>query len=133
MVGGDAHIFPVAAFNGSNYLLVWDDLTDSGMCTIRCARVTPAGQILDSGDTICTAWSAWMPAVTANGANWLVAWHDWRNENCADVYAARIDAGGQVLDSGGFALGAGDVEHSQRRDSNRPRRWRPEGKTQAGH
>jgi len=110
-VGGDAHIFPTAAFNGTNYLLVWDDITDSGMCTIRCARVSPAGRVLDTaGVTICSAWSAWMPVVAANGTDWLAAWHDWRNEYCVGVYAARINAAGQVLDSGGFALGAGDVE-----------------------
>ncbi|MCX6842327.1 MAG: hypothetical protein NTX53_08625 [candidate division WOR-3 bacterium] len=109
VVGGDQHIFPVAAFNGSNYLLVWDDITDSGMCTIRCARVSPAGRVLDTvGVTICSAWSAWMPVVTANGANWLVAWHDWRSESNPGVYAARITSAGQLLDSGGFAVGTAD-------------------------
>ena len=113
VVGGDAHIFPVAAFNGANYLLVWDDMTDSGMGTIRCARVSPAGRVLDTaGVTICSALSTWMPVVTANGANWLVAWHDWRNEQYAGVYAARINAAGQLLDSGGFALGTGDVDQA---------------------
>jgi hypothetical protein len=110
VVGGDAHTFPMAAFNGTNYLLVWDDLTDSGMCSIRCARVSPAGQVLDPGDTLCTAWSAWTPVVASNGTGWLTAWHDWRNVNCVDVYAARINAAGQVLDPGGFALGTGNVE-----------------------
>jgi len=108
VVGGDAHSFPVVAFNGSNYLLVWDDISDSGMCSIRCARVSPTGHVLDSGDTICTAWSAWMPVVTANGANWLVAWHDWRSESNPGVYAARVTFSGQVLDSGGFAVGTAD-------------------------
>ena len=109
VVGGDAHTFPTAAFNGANYLLVWDDVTDSGMCTIRCARVSPTGHVLDSGDTICTAWSAWMPVVAANGANWLVAWHDWRSEMNPGVYGARITSAGQVLDSGGFTIGAADA------------------------
>ena len=108
VVGGDDHTFPKAAFNGTNYLLVWDDISDSGMCSIRCARVSPTGQVLDGGDTICTAWSAWMPAVTADGANWLVAWHDWRSESNPGVYAARVTSSGQVLDSGGFAVGTAD-------------------------
>jgi len=109
VVGGNNHIFPTAAFNGTNYLLVWDDITDSGMCTIRCARVSPAGRVLDTaGVTICSAWSAWMPVVTANGANWLVAWHDWRSESNPGVYAARVTSSGQVLDSGGFAVGTAD-------------------------
>jgi hypothetical protein len=109
VVGGDAHTFPMSAFNGTNYLLVWDDLTDSGMCSIRCARVSPAGQVLDPGDTLCTAWSAWTPVVAANGANWLVAWHDWRSEMNPGVYGARITSDGQVLDPGGFAIGAADA------------------------
>jgi hypothetical protein len=113
VVGGDYHFFPVAAFNGTNYLLVWDDITDSGMCNIRCARVSPAGRVLDTaGVTICTALSAAMPVVTANGANWLVAWHDWRSGSYSGVYAARITSAGQVLDSGGFAVGAGDVDQA---------------------
>jgi hypothetical protein len=109
VVGGDNHIFPVAAFNGTNYLLVWDDITDSGMCTIRCARVSPAGQVLDPGDTLCTAWSAWTPVVAANGTDWLVAWHDWRSEMNPGVYGARVTSAGQVLDSGGFTIGAADA------------------------
>jgi len=109
VVGGDAHTFPQAAFNGADYLLVWDDVSDSGMCSIRCARVSPAGQVLDPGDTLCTAWSAWMPVVAANGANWLAAWHDWRSEMNPGVYGARITSAGQVLDPGGFTIGAADV------------------------
>ena len=108
VVGGDAHSFPTAAFNGTNYLLVWDDISDSGMCSIRCARVSPAGQMLDPGDTLCTAWSAWTPVVAANGTNWLVAWHDWRSEMNPGVYGARITSAGQVLDSGGFTIGAAE-------------------------
>lgn len=108
VVGGDAHTFPQAAFNGADYLLVWDDISDSGMCSIRCARVSPAGQVLDPGDTLCTAWSAWTPVVAANGANWLVAWHDWRSEMNPGVYGARITSAGQVLDSGGFTIGAAE-------------------------
>ncbi len=108
VVGGDAHTFPTAAFNGNNYLLVWDDVSDSGMCSIRCARVSQAGQVLDPGDTLCTAWSAWTPVVTANGANWLAAWHDWRSEMNPGVYGARITSAGQVLDPGGFTIGAAD-------------------------
>jgi hypothetical protein len=109
VVGGDAHTFPKAAFNGTNYLLVWDDVSDSGMCSIRCARVSPAGQVLDPGDTLCTAWSAWTPVVAANGADWLAAWHDWRSEINPGVYGARITSAGQVLDSGGFAIGADEA------------------------
>jgi len=110
-VGGDAHILPAIACNGSNYLLIWVDLADSGMDIIRGARVSPAGRVLDSaGITICSALSAYSPVVTSNGANWLVAWHDWRSGSYAGVYAARITAAGQLLDSGGFALGAGDLD-----------------------
>ncbi len=108
VVGGDHHIFPTAAFNGANYLLVWDDIIDVSMCAIRCVRISPEGRLLDTAVTICTATSAWMPAVTANGPNWLVAWHDWRNGDFVGVYAARINADGQLLDSGGFAVGAGN-------------------------
>ncbi len=108
VVGGDAHTFPTAAFNGTNYLVVWDDVSDSGMCSIRCARVSPTGQVLDPGDTLCAAWSAWTPVVAANGADWLVAWHDWRSGMNPGVYGARVASAGQVLDPGGFAIGAAD-------------------------
>lgn len=108
-VGGDAHIFPTVAFNGSNHLLVWDDLTDQGMGTIRAARVSPAGRVIDSaGITICTAFSAYLPVVASDGVNWLAAWHDWRSEMNPGVYGARITSAGQVLDPGGFTIGAAD-------------------------
>jgi hypothetical protein len=108
-VGGEMHSLPAVAFNGSNYLVVWGDINEQLVGTIRCARVSPDGQVLDSaGIFICTAPEACLPVVASDGANWLSAWYDWRSGANPGVYAARVTAAGQVLDSGGFAVADAD-------------------------
>ncbi len=112
-VGGGQHVLSRVAFNGTNYLLVWADVSDTGVSeAIRGARVSPAGRVLDSaGITVCNApGGAFWPAVASNGVNWLVAWDDGRSGSAVDVYAARVDSAGQVLDSLGFAIAAGDID-----------------------
>ncbi len=104
-VGGETHMLPAVAFNSSNYLVVWNDINDQFMGTIRCARVSPDGQVLDSaGISICTAPEACLPVVASDGEDWLTAWYDWRSGDSPGVYAARVTAAGQVLDSGGFVV-----------------------------
>lgn len=48
-----------------------------------------------------------MPAIAFDGTNYLVAWSDDRT-GIYQVYAARIDTSGAILDPGGIALTSGD-------------------------
>ena len=99
---------PAVAFNGTNYLVVWSDTAGA----IYGTRVTPAGGVLDgvnTGIAISTApgiQSA--PDVTFDGTNSLVVWQDSRaGADRADVYGARVNSSGTVLDVSGIPISTG--------------------------
>lgn len=47
------------------------------------------------------------PAVAYDGATWMVVWRDFRGGLGSDVYGARVDAMGTLLDPGGLAISTG--------------------------
>jgi hypothetical protein len=97
---------PEVAFNGASYLVVWQDGRNHSY-DIYGTRVSPAGAVLDP-DGIRISRSEETdeyPAVANNGADFLVVWQDSRNSgNDKDIYAARVNGGGQVLDTANIAV-----------------------------
>ncbi|HEX9696755.1 MAG TPA: Ig-like domain-containing protein [Actinomycetota bacterium] len=47
------------------------------------------------------------PAVAAGGSTWLVVWDDAKAESQSDIFATRVDSGGQVLDPLGIVVAHG--------------------------
>ncbi|UCG43944.1 MAG: hypothetical protein JSU73_04855 [candidate division WOR-3 bacterium] len=101
----DRQDFPDVSFDGTNWLVVWQDMRAGGYYDIYCARVTPAGEVLDpSGIAVSTAqYSQWYPAAGFDGTNHLIAWQDYRTTDF-DVYAARVTPAGTVLDPDGITV-----------------------------
>lgn len=107
---GSEESSPSVAFNGTDYLVAWQDernfMTNS--TDILGARVSAAGKILDlHGINICTQPGAQQhPSVGASGSEFLVAWEDSRNAGSTgvDIYATRVDGTGAVLDPAGLVL-----------------------------
>lgn len=99
---------PSVAFDGTNFLVVWEDQRISAERDIFGARVSPQGEILDPiGIPICTSQSAQSYANVAwGGQNYLVVWQDWRSGNWA-IYGARVNPDGNVLDPDGFFIAGG--------------------------
>jgi hypothetical protein len=100
--------YPAIVFDGSNYLVVWQDRR-RGEWDIYGARVTPSGAVEDtSGIRISTSdRSRYYPAIAFDGTNSLVIWQDYRYTGSADLYATRVDTEGAVLDSAGILVSSG--------------------------
>jgi hypothetical protein len=94
---------PQAAFDGTNYLVAWNDARCRSGTTVRAARITPTGIALDPTGLAVSAEDtyAWVSGLAFGGTNYLVVWE--QNER---AYAARVSPVGTVLDPGGFAVSA---------------------------
>jgi hypothetical protein len=75
---------PAIAFGGGNFLVVWHDHRNNFSSTgidVYGARVTPTGTVLDPTGILVSgaASSQEHPAIAFDGSNFLVVWHDLRN------------------------------------------------------
>ena len=93
---------PAVAFNGTDYLVVWEDQRNGpAAADIHGVRLDQTGTVLDAaGIVIAQAPNAQVaPAVASNGTDWLVTWQDGRSgPGQDDIYAARVLASGTVAD-----------------------------------
>ncbi|MBI3182652.1 MAG: OmpA family protein [Myxococcales bacterium] len=115
----NAQVNATVSFGGGNYLVVWADCrNDVPTCATNAdiygARVSPAGTVLDAaGRTISTAaGNQLFPKGAYDGRNFVVAWEDGRNAATAklDLYAARVDGTGAVLDATGVGISTGPTD-----------------------
>ncbi|MEO0070349.1 MAG: hypothetical protein ABIK18_06120, partial [candidate division WOR-3 bacterium] len=99
---------PAVAFNGDNYLVVWEDYrNNSDTSDIYGARMSRYGVLFDSsGIPISNLANRQLsPAITFDGTNYLVVWQDYRNNSdTSDIYGTRVTPEGTVLDSGGILI-----------------------------
>ncbi len=98
--------FPAVAFDGTNYLVVWEDGRTGTYPDIYGARVSKAGLAVDpDGFAISMAWHTQArPSLAFDGTNYLVVWHDFRSNSYYSVYFARVSPAGVVLDSDGIRV-----------------------------
>lgn len=98
--------YPDVAFDGTNYLVVWQDNRNGAYTDIYGARVSKSGALLDSsGIPISLASNHQsLPAVAFDGTNYLVVWQDYRSGSYYDVYGCRVTKSGTVLDPGGIVI-----------------------------
>lgn len=99
--------FPDVAFDGTNFLVVWEDYRRGHAFDIYGTRVTPEGKVLDDfGIIISQATNDQRcPAVAFDGAEFLVVWQDHHYDvEEPDVSGARVASDGTVLDSAGFVI-----------------------------
>lgn len=113
--GDSAQRHPAIAFDGTNYLVVWEDYR-SGSGDIYGLRVTRDGSVLDPGGFLISAESEdeWDPAVSCDGGNSLVVWQTW-NDGAGDIRGARVSPSGVVADPQGITVSAGSG-----------RQWKPD-------
>ncbi|MFH0777715.1 MAG: hypothetical protein V2A71_03700 [Candidatus Eisenbacteria bacterium] len=96
---------PALSFDGRNYMTVWCD-NRNGTLDIYGTRVDPAGMVLDPEGIAISRGACFErdPAIGFDGETYLVVWQDWRSGTGADIYGARLDRDGRVLDKNGFAV-----------------------------
>lgn len=108
---------PAIASDGVNFLLVWRDPRNSATNgnDIYGARVTLDGTVLDpNGIPISTfanydpnPGNQYIPSVAFDGTNYMVVWVENRApapDVKYEIYGARVDSNGTVLDPDGFQI-----------------------------
>jgi len=112
--GRHTQCYPAAAFDGTDFLVVWEDWRSDTSADVYGARVSPSGTVLDPDGIAISALRYWEtgPAVAFDGTNVLVVWQDGRGERpYGNIYGARVNRDGAVLDPGGIAISS--AEHYQ--------------------
>jgi len=96
------------AYDISNYFIVWDS-PGTDLCDICGARVSPSGIVLDTtGIVVCTAPGLQDNCSVAFGnTTYLVVWTNNPSGWLYDVYGARVNPSGIVLDTNGIAIANG--------------------------
>jgi uncharacterized delta-60 repeat protein len=100
---------PAIGFDGTNYLVAWQDNPDGQSGPIRGTRVSRNGVVLDGPNGFRISEDTGLlqsnPALAFDGRLWFVAWNDWRNQTngipdnlICDIYGARVTPRGEVLD-----------------------------------
>ena len=100
---------PALAFDGTNYLVVWQDYRNyyGSSYDIYGARVSAAAKVLDSGGVALAvaAGDQSAPQVAFSGADYLVVWNDKRNGSYnMDIYGTMVSTAGQVASPLGLGL-----------------------------
>lgn len=100
---------PSMAWDGTHYLVVWQDKR-SGSFDIYGSRITPSGKNLDpQGFPISRAPSDQIkPKVIWNGNNYFIVWQDKRNGQVWEIFGARVNPTGKVLDENGIPISVGN-------------------------
>lgn len=95
---------PAVASDGNAFLVVWRDLRGADW-DLYGARLDRDGNALDRAAlAISTApGDQGAPAVSFDGTNYLVAWHDHRGASW-DIYGTRVGRNGEVRDPRGAPL-----------------------------
>lgn len=103
--------YPSLAWDGAHFLVAWADWRSAIYADIYGARVSPAGEVVDpEGILIFSAPDQQShPAVAWDGKSFMVAWGDYScgEARCSDIYGARVNSAGEVLDRAGIPIATG--------------------------
>ncbi len=97
--GAGSQYSPVVASDGTNFLVVWEDWTNGTLQSdIYGQIVDPTGNFIESRFAISDKDNGQHGAsITFGGSNYLVVWHDYRNEYPSHIYGQKIDGVGNLV------------------------------------
>lgn len=97
---GYARHLPVAAFDGTNYLLAWQEGPPPGTAwELKATRVSASGVVLDNPPFTVSTGGTTAAAAGFDGTNFVLAW-----EVAGGVSRGRVSPSGVVLNPGGIVL-----------------------------
>jgi len=100
---------PAVSSNGEVFLVVWED-DRTGFCDLYGAMVSPGGTVTPSAGRFLVSGASngqTGASIATDGDGFLVVWQDYRGGISLDVYGARIDSDGNLLDTGGIKIASG--------------------------
>jgi len=105
--GTSDRMYPAAASDGTDYLVVWEDYRD-GTSDIYASRMTASGSVLDPEGIVISSSSGceYSPAVAFGDGEYLVVWSEER-QGTASICGARVSMAGEVLDTDGIPISLG--------------------------
>jgi len=87
----------VAAFDGANYLVVWEDAAND----LYGQFLSPSGELVRTPFAVSTAPGKQtldsMKALVFDGTNYLIVWNDSRNGNDSDSYGQFVSPSGSLV------------------------------------
>lgn len=104
-----SQLMPTVCFDGKNFLAIWCSDQDYFDFDIYGARISTNGALIDSTPILVSVEqnTQYSPNIIFNGENSFVVWVDARNDTMfreGDIYGARIDTQGTVLDPLGIPI-----------------------------
>jgi hypothetical protein len=96
-------------FNGTDYLVAWQESVHQAIYEICAARLTPQGAVLDSPGIVVSGWGETAPAVTSDGTNFLVVWCGTGGGMTSSIFGARVSSQGKVLDTSRIEIAPGGI------------------------
>jgi hypothetical protein len=98
--------WPALAFDGTNYLVAWQDRRFTLRSDVYGTRVSPAGTVVDAAGFLIGAAQdeQTYPAVAFSGGHYFVAWQDSRSRTNYDIYGTRVSTAGVPLEPTGVPI-----------------------------
>jgi len=111
--GGSGPVAPVAASNGEQFMVLWEDAPATAPSALRGRRYDAAGAPVGPDSFVVAAEGA-RPAVAFDGTNYVAVAQRNKSptEPTQDLFAARVSPDGVVLDPDGIAL-ATDIKREE--------------------
>ena len=101
---------PSVAFDGENYMVVWQDKRSGTFWDIYGARISPDGEVIDrkaipiSIEKRESGGNRWKPDISWNGAFYYLVWVNANDLGQGALQGKRIGPTGEIYDLFGFVL-----------------------------